>query len=785
MKKLILTSVALSAALFAKAEIGFTQNLGQFTDQTGKPANYVLFRSYGTGPAIFVTSTGLTYVFEHRINEELSEADVEAGKKNQFEWSSISMELIGATILSENVVVEDQLPGVSNYYYAHCPNGILGVKSYHKITIREIYLGIDWIITADEVNGVAHDFLVHENGNHQFIRMKYNGLTRPVSLNEKNQLTLVSKCGTIFEGGLKVYNGNSEFPMPSYFNVNGNQVSYLIVRGARDGELLIDPPLQWSMPQASSGLDYGSGVAATRDGSGDVLGCGYTNGADFPVANAYQGTLDAQEDAVIYRLDASGTRLWSTYFGGNDIDNAKGISTDVNGNAYITGHTASQNLPVMSSLQASYGGGVYDAFIAKYNSAGVMQWASWRGGTGTDFGTAIATNPQNNDCYVVGYTNTTLNFPLVNPIQSSNGGVYDGFVMSVSANQVMNWSTYYGGTDEDKFRAVAWDPSLVATPGILIAGNTVSGNFPTVAPFQMFNGQAWFTSDAVIMKMTSGQSVQWASYCGGDEDDIATGITADAQGNVYTTGYTNSTDFPKLYVNGAYNDTVLNATLTNDAFIVKCNANGNTLLWSSFFGGTAPDYGYGIGYDQYVGVYLCGNTSSIDLPVKQPLDMNYYQPAHGDGGNYNDAFIVWFDINDTLAWSTYYGSANSEEAYALSVGQLGDLFVTGVDSNEISMSKFNPGLPTVTECYCDGPRESTLWPVPASDVINVTVFCDYDQLINLEIYDLQGKKIKTQQVTALRNNNNLQVDISMLDGGMYFMRLHKDGGTEDLRFIKR
>lgn len=784
MKRILLFTASLLGFSCVNAQMGFTPNQGQFADQSGKPTDNVLFKAEGTGPGIFVTTNGLTYVFEQSRTETVNDRDEVTTRR--IDWSAIHMDLVGATILKENIVVEDELAGVSNYYYAHCPQGILGVKSYHKITIKNIYPGIDWIITADDTKGIAHDFLVHPDGNHQMIRMQYRGLTAPITINEKQQLTLTSSLGTIYEGGLKVYNDETKQPIHSYFSVNGTEVSFFILQ-RRKCKMVIDPPLQWSMPQASSGFDYGSGVAATKDGSGDVIGCGYTDGSDFPVMNATQGTLSAQEDAIIYRLDANGARLWSTYFGGTDIDNCKGIATDLAGNAYVVGHTNSQDLPVMNSLQGNYGGGVYDAFIAKYNNAGVMQWASWRGGTGTDFGTAI-TSDDNGSIYLVGYTNTTVNFPLLNAIQptkAGSAGVYDGFVMALTSAQVMNWSTYYGGTDEEKFRAVALDPSGT---NIVIAGNTMSGNFPTAGtPFQLYNAQAWFTSDAVIMRMSTTQTVVFASYCGGYEDDIATGITTNAAGNIYVTGYTTSSDFPKV-VQGApaYSDTTLNAIGVQDAFIVLCDAAGTTLFWSTFFGGTSSDYSFAIGYKQNYGIYVCGNTTSTDFPVHQPADLNYYQPTHGDGGNFNDGWIAWFDINDSIRWSTYLGGPNSEEVYALSIGMQSEIFIAGVDSNDIGIAKFNPGLPTtnyVATCWF-GPYDIYLYPNPATNVLQLT-FDSMEGYVNLEITDIAGRLVRREQFYAELGSNTFQINVEELAKGSYTLKLNTPIGGESMhKFIK-
>src|SRR5688500_16173841 len=115
---LLLSVVAISFSL--NAQMGFTPNKGQFADQNGHYADHVLFKACGTGPGIFVTDQGLTYVFTKK--NETRQGDEPAVTST--EWSSIAMQLIGADIRRENVVTENELPGISNYYYAHCPQGI-------------------------------------------------------------------------------------------------------------------------------------------------------------------------------------------------------------------------------------------------------------------------------------------------------------------------------------------------------------------------------------------------------------------------------------------------------------------------------------------------------------------------------------------------------------------------------------------------------------------------------------------------------------------------------------
>src|SRR5207248_11318055 len=90
----------------------------------------------------------------------------------------------------------------------------------------------------------------------------------------------------------------------------------------------------------------------------------------------------------------------------------------------------SNNFPVANALQTTFGG-VFDAFVAKISPTGALVYATYLGGSGDDRGTGIAVNSSNN-VYVTGFT-SSLNFPTLNPLQSSNGGGADTFIAKLNA----------------------------------------------------------------------------------------------------------------------------------------------------------------------------------------------------------------------------------------------------------------------------------------------------------------------------------------------------------------
>jgi hypothetical protein len=795
MKKLyILTIFVMSnfMLLNAQKEMGFVENKGQIADHNGNPLPEVLFQSTGTGPQIFITTSGLTYVFHQRKTVAANQDD----QNYDVNWSKIEMHIEGASIKKENVIMENRLPGVSNFYYANCPQGILDVVSYHNVTIKNIYPGIDWVLNADDKKGMSHDFIVHPGADPALIQLNYKGMDLgKLDFDKENRLAFVSPYGTMYEGKLNVYEkesgkavkAESDMLIGIYGCINVHThyvpnvtISYELSDYSHSSTLVIDPPLQWDMPQSSSDFDYGYAVAPAKDGSGDILVTGLTDGTDFPLLAPTQGGLSGSEDMIIQRLNSSGTRVWSTYYGGTNVEQGKGIVSDNSGNCYVIGNTGSSNFPVQNAIQASFGGGTNDMAILKFNASGVRQWATWYGSTGNDQGTAITADASGN-IYLTGYTNSSA-FPTLNAIQSTKDIAYDACILKMNSSAVVQWSTFLGGDDDDKARAITID---AAGTNIYVSGTTISGSFPvTAGVFQSNSASAYNYEDAFVLEMSTAQVVQWSSYCGGSDADFGQGIAVDNSGNVFMTGYTLSSDYPVLNPgSGAFYNGTLGSPVTHDGFVTEINPAGTAKIWSTYFGGTGVDLALGIAYEPGHGIYVCGNSASTDFPTHQPIDNNYYQSVQGDGGNYYDMFISWFGTNDSLMWSTYYGITNSEEANAICVDANNNIFVTGIENNDLALLKFNPGFPLEISTN-EMPAGLSVYPVPANQNLFVNYYSENNSEINFSIFNLAGQCVLEENREVVNGNHSYPVNVASLASGIYFLKIYDPSGVEIAKFVK-
>ncbi len=186
------------------------------------------------------------------------------------------------------------------------------------------------------------------------------------------------------------------------------------------------------------------------------------------------------------------------------------------------------------------------------------------------------------------------------------------------------YSTYLGGLGFD----VATDVAVGSTGSVYVTGYTNSAGFPPASVTRIGPGGGSCGSgadvypcfDAFVAKLDpTGSRLEYVTYFGGSGDDYATGIAVDGSGNAYVTGFTNSADWPTAHAPQASPGGGLcgnaNPEPCFDAFVAKLDATGTTLVYSTYLGGSADDYGQGIAVDSAGSVVVTGFTASADFPT--------------------------------------------------------------------------------------------------------------------------------------------------------------------------
>jgi uncharacterized repeat protein (TIGR01451 family) len=277
-------------------------------------------------------------------------------------------------------------------------------------------------------------------------------------------------------------------------------------------------------------------------------------------------------------------------------------------------------------------------------------------------------------------------------------GAYDHSKQLI-IDPVLSYSTYLGGSNDD----VSYGFTYGVDHGQpVLVGSTRSADFPEIKALYPFGGGTCGTlpcRDIFVAKYNPTLTeLVFATYIGGDNDDVPSKVTQDIYGDVFLVGYSLSTNFP---VRGpVFQKTFHGGSITGDAVVVEVESAGFYLEWSSYLGGSSDDEAFGIAVDVPGNVYVSGHTTSTDFPVTAGA----YQttcPVDASGGC-STAFVTKVNPKGTaLVYSTYLGGSNGlgETSYDIGLDANDDIYLTGITGS--------PNFPTTpnayqTQCGTDG-----------------------------------------------------------------------------------
>lgn len=355
--------------------------------------------------------------------------------------------------------------------------------------------------------------------------------------------------------------------------------------------------------------------------------------------------------------------VYSTYLGGSDEDYGHGIAVDKEGAAYVVGDTLSIDFPSKKPAQKN-NAGLRDVFITKINADGnALVYSTYLGGADDDDSGSIAVDSKG-AAYVTGYTKST-NFPTNKAVQKKRAGETDAFITKIDpkGNSLL-YSTYLGGSDIDYGFGIAVDKNGAA----FVTGQTYSTDFKTKKPLY---GTLRGSIDAFVTKLNKkGNRLIYSTYLGGSDQESGSWIAVDKNGATYASGWTTSSNFPTKKA------VQKKLAGQNDAFITKINSKGSALVYSTYLGGSAYDYGWRIAVDKNGAAYVEGSTTSSNFPTKKAI-----QRKHA-GGDF-DAYIAKIrPKGKTLVYSTFLGGSGSDSGWGgIAVDKKGAAYVTGYTSS--------------------------------------------------------------------------------------------------------
>ncbi len=539
--------------------------------------------------------------------------------------------------------------------------------------------------------------------------------------------------------------------------------------------IVIDPWISFA-----GGGDADECYGVSGDNNGNIYISGYTSSLDFPTtAGSFQPSINANYDAYIFKFNATGQRIWSTYYGGSQNDFGYRLKVSPSGKPTLSGYTYSNDLFVSTSgVFSSTFSGVVDAFITQFDANGIFLWGTFIGGTGGDFAISMDMDKRGN--IALGGFTSSNDFPVsASAWQPLFGGALDSFIAKFDSTGNRIWSTYLGGLNSEDAHAIQFD----SIGNVIVAGDTYSTNFPVdITSYQNF---LMGGSDAFVAKYDSTGNKTWSTYLGGVGNEDIYGLACDNSNNIYFTGYSTSNDFP--ITAGAF-QTTMNGV--RDLSVGSFNASGN-LRWLTYAGGSAWDTGRGMIVNTNQKITVCGETSSSDFPIVG----NKFDTINNGG---SDIVYMTFDSTGTVELSNLNGGNSADYAYdicevqgqkiAISGNTYSadfpvtagafqtiksadvDAFVWHIDSTSILTNTYNYNLNS----------NSFLYPNPANDKAIITGISSGKYV--LIIYDFLGQEIRK---TTLFTNGTIELsNLENLPNGVYSIMLISSSKSATYKLVK-
>jgi hypothetical protein len=380
-------------------------------------------------------------------------------------------------------------------------------------------------------------------------------------------------------------------------------------------------------------------------------------------------------DAFVAKLSPEGGLLWNTFLGSSSSnstfgpDTGNGIAVDSSGSVFVTGSSSGTwGNPVHAFSNDPNGFASTDAFVAKLSSSGALLWNTFLGASGNallrtysgnDVGLGVAVDNSDN-VFVSGTSGSSWGSPVraFTPGTSTDGyavwATFDVFVAKLNSSGALAWNTFLGSSTDDNGPGIAVNSS---GNNVVVVG-TSGATWGT--PTRAYSGK----SDAFAAQLNANGSLTWTTFLGASNFDEGTGVAVDGSGNVFMTGYSDTTWGAPLRAHTIYG--------SFNAFVARLNSSG-ALQTNTFIGGINNDYGNSIAMDS------SGNL----LYITGWSENTFGTPLQGVGGN----LVARVDLSlFPSVVSIVRASPNPSNAVSVSFTVTFSRVVTGVDKTDFSLT---------------------------------------------------------------------------------------------------
>jgi len=572
-------------------------------------------------------------------------------------------------------------PGKVSFFLGNDPKRwAAGLTVYSRLAYRNIYPGIDLVFYGNR-GELEYDFVVAPGADPGRIRLRMNDSAARVTAN--GELLAGREPGATLHRPVLYQNlDHGKRVVEGSFRVTGpDTVGFQFAEYDRRRTLVIDPAINLLYSTYASGVHNDEAWDEILDGQGNIYITGYSASQDFPVtANALQTTRGAigtyTYNVIVMKFNSSGTLIFSTFLGGSNTALGQAIVAAPDGSVYVGGYTVGSDFPVTSNAYQKVPGGSKDAFLAKISPDGShLVYSTYLGGSGDENIGKLMLNPDGS-LWMAGLASAPGLTPSATAFQKQPNGTDNMFVakaqFSSSGALQFPYLTFIGGSNQGEENPFYYiDLTLDSTGNVYLGASTNSGDYPVTSnayerPFPLSGActdSATPNSVGIVTKFSPDLSqMLYSTVIGGHTEDqngypdcnqsVLT-IHLDAQNNIWLVGTTGMSDFP-VTPNAISRQLNLTGGAGVDDFVAELSADGSTLLYGTYLGGSQFDYGGRGVWDANNNIWIVGTSQSTDFPVTS----NALQP-HNAGGY--DVTVTELNPSGTsILYSTYLGGSGDD-----------------------------------------------------------------------------------------------------------------------------
>lgn len=419
----------------------------------------------------------------------------------------------------------------------------------------------------------------------------------------------------------------------------------------------------WAWAQSGGGSASDNASKTCVDPSGNVFVAGTFNSTSINIGTITINNSGASGfDVYVAKFNSAGVVQWASRIGGSSSESISGVSCDNAGRVYVLGTYSSPLLSLPPLTYGNVGSGTYNVFLACIDASGVAQWLNGYGGVGQEFAGGCAYSNFSSSVFITG----TYFDPTLTIGTTTLNNTSAAGKAEIYVAKISNAGTLQWARTTGSSGCDDWGSNITvdATGSPIFCGNFAGSVVTPTTVIGTTTLTSYGLQDLYLGKYNNAGTFVWAKNIGSNQGgDYTGGIDVDASNNVYLSGYYNNASL-------IVGTTTLTAVGGYDAFISKFNSSG-TAQWAQKISGLSDEYGYGLCVDANSNAYIVGAFSGT-VTNAGTLSLN-----NSVAGPSTDVYVAKYNTSGAVQWLTGAGGSGNENGTACVSDAVGNIYVVG------------------------------------------------------------------------------------------------------------